>query len=333
MKTKLWNAKKDLKAIEEASLYLQRGEVVAFPTETVYGLGADATNEKAIEKIFQAKGRPQDNPLIVHVATKDQMLKQIKSLPEKAEKLIDELTPGPITFILESNGTCANNVTAGLQTIGIRIPDHPLTLQLIKACNRPIAAPSANISGKPSPTTAMHVLEDLDGKIAGILDGGAAPLGMESTVIDCTYDRPIILRPGSITKEQIESIIGPVDIVQDHSSPEVVRSPGMKYKHYAPKVPLWIVRGGTEQIETVLREQKQENRIVLIGQKKTLDKVSWKQQISLGDHMGEVAANLYDVLRQIQPTAYDLILCEYFEEKGLGAAVMNRLKKASEKIL
>lgn len=208
METIRWNLKNDYlynqKAINGAAALLKSGSAVAFPTETVYGLGADATNEAAVSKIFQAKGRPEDNPLIAHVATKSQLTRLVDSYPPFVDKLIDEFVPGPLTFVLPSNGTCVKNVTAGLSTIAVRIPDHPVAQELLKVSDIPIAAPSANISGKPSPTTGNHVWADLHGKIAGILDGGPTGVGVESTVIDCTDEIPIILRPGGITKEQLE---------------------------------------------------------------------------------------------------------------------------------
>ncbi len=198
------NIQQENKKITEAATLLQAGEVVAFPTETVYGLGADATNSDAVAKIFQAKGRPADNPLIVHVAEKAQINKYVTEIPQIAEKLIDAFMPGPLTVILKSNQKIASLVTAGLDTIAIRIPDHTVARALIEASGRPLAAPSANTSGKPSPTQAIHVFQDLNQKIAGIVDGGEAGVGVESTVVDCTGELPLILRPGGVTKEEME---------------------------------------------------------------------------------------------------------------------------------
>src|SRR5690625_3488927 len=238
MITKYWSMteKIEMAKIAEAAHLLQSGEVVAFPTETVYGLGADAMNDTAVKKIFQAKGRPADNPLIVHVATKKQLAELVKFIPEYVEKLIEQFSPGPITYVLKSNGKVATTVTGGLDTVGIRIPDHPVALQLLQVCNVPLAAPSANIYGKPSPTSADHVLDDMDGKIAGIIDGGSSKGGIESTVVDCTREQPTILRLGGIPVTKIEDVIGSVHTYEQNSSNESPKSPGLKYKHYAPEV-------------------------------------------------------------------------------------------------
>ncbi|HBB5410576.1 TPA: threonylcarbamoyl-AMP synthase, partial [Listeria monocytogenes] len=219
---------------QEAAKLLRSGECVAFPTETVYGLGADATNQAAVQKIYEAKGRPSDNPLIVHIARREQMDPFVASYPVKAIQLMEKFWPGPLTVILPlKKDSLATNVSAGLSTVGVRMPEHPVSLALIDAANIPVAAPSANRSGKPSPTTASHVIEDLDGKIAGIIDGGATGVGLESTVIDCSLDIPVILRPGGVTKEQIEQIIGPVDIATNNTKEtEKPKAPGMKYTHY-----------------------------------------------------------------------------------------------------
>lgn len=335
MQTMRWNldnkARQNLQAINDAVALLKKGSIVAFPTETVYGLGADATNEAAVAKIFQAKGRPQDNPLIVHVATKDQLMELVTEIPLFAEKLMDTFSPGPLTFVLPSNGACARNVTAGLSTIAVRIPNHPVALQLLGSCNVPLAAPSANISGKPSPTTGDHVWSDLVGKIAGLLDGGPTGVGVESTVIDCTQDKPIILRPGGITKEQIEAVVGTVMIdpalANALMSP---KSPGMKYKHYSPEVPLWLVEGSYEKIQAVInKERVKSKRVGVLASAETIQLLNADQFISLGKNITNVAANLYDALRTFKKDEIDLIICETFPEIGIGQAVMNRLKKAA----
>jgi len=336
IQTKRWNISmkqidKDNQAIEAATKLLIAGSTVAFPTETVYGLGADATNNEAVAKIFQAKGRPADNPLIAHVATKKQLGLLVSDLPAYAEQLIDRFTPGPITFILPSNGVCADNVTAGLSTIAVRIPDHPIAQQLLINCAIPIAAPSANTSGKPSPTTGDHVWEDLSGKIAGLLDGGATGVGMESTIIDCTGEIPIILRPGGITKEQLEHIVGTV-LVAD-SLPEKndkPKAPGMKYKHYSPEVPLVLVNGTAETMQVLIdREQANGNRVGVLASSSMIAKLSADQLIPLGEELPEIAAHLYDALRLCKQTEIDVILCETFPETDIGDAIMNRLRKAA----
>lgn len=334
--TKCWNLKNDdLKYkddIAEAAEMIKKGALVAFPTETVYGLGADATNEKAVNKIFVAKGRPQDNPLIVHVATTDQLRKLVTRLPTYAERLIKTFTPGPITFVLRSNGTCSSNVSAGLDTVAVRIPDHPVAQQLLLESDLPIAAPSANTSGKPSPTTASHVIDDLFGKIAGILDGGPTGVGMESTVIDCTKDSgPTILRPGGITKEQLERVIGKV-----HVDPALVNSleqpisPGLKYKHYSPEVPLILVEGTHNHIQKVIdQKQTQSLRVGVLASTQTAEKLQAEQVVQLGENLDEIATHLYGGLRLFSKQKIDVIICETFPETGIGQAVMNRLKKAA----
>lgn len=331
VQTKRWNVQTNKMAISEAAALLKDGQTVAFPTETVYGLGADATSETAVSRIFEAKGRPEDNPLIAHVATKEQLSSLVSSLSPIAEKLIDAFTPGPVTFVLPSNGTCAENVTAGLSTIGVRIPDHPVANKLLKECGIPIAAPSANVSGKPSPTTADHVWADLNGKIAGLVDGGPTGVGVESTVIDCTQEIPIILRPGGITKEQLEQVVGKVmlDPALANTS-EKPKAPGMKYRHYAPEVPMWLVEGSPEKMQEVINDERaQQKRVGVMASTPTSQKLEADRIISLGFDIEEIAANLYDALREFKDGDIDLILCETFPKTNIGEAVMNRLQKAS----
>lgn len=313
--------------IREAAALLSEGELVAFPTETVYGLGADATNEEAVARIFAAKGRPQDNPLIAHVATVEQLRGLVDNLPDYVEELIKAYSPGPLTYVLPTNGTCATNVTAGLSTIAVRIPDHPVALSILQACNLPIAAPSANISGKPSPTAASHVYEDLQGKIAGIVDGGPTGVGLESTVISCRENDVVILRPGGITKEQIEEIIPVADIVMENN--EKPASPGMKYKHYSPEVPLWLVEGNAEAIQQVVdKEQHKGKKVAVLASKEIYQQVKADERFNLGGNLSEVASRLYDALRTFKEAEVDLIIAEVFPETGIGEAVMNRLRKA-----
>lgn len=317
--------------IQEAAVILRKGKTIAFPTETVYGLGADATNEAAVSKIFKAKGRPQDNPLIAHVATKSQLQKLASAYPQYVDKLIDHFAPGPITFVLPSNGVCAKNVTAGLDTIGIRIPDHPVAYQLLKEVNLPLAAPSANLSGKPSPTTAIHVWEDLNGKIDGLIDDGPTGVGVESTVVDCTQSVPIILRPGGITKEQLEEVVGEVaddSVIVDKSNQP--KSPGMKYKHYSPEVPLILVEGNASIMQDLINLKKETyDRVGVLASSGIAKSLSADEVIALGDNMNDIASHLYDALRTFKKGQVDVILCETFEKSGIGEAVMNRLEKAA----
>ncbi|WP_042143892.1 L-threonylcarbamoyladenylate synthase [Paucisalibacillus sp. EB02] len=341
VETKRWNITKNgtnnEKMIIEAGDLLKVGEAVAFPTETVYGLGADATNHEAVSKIFQAKGRPQDNPLIAHVATKEQLFQLVKAVPSYVEELVDTFSPGPITYVLPSNGTCADNVTAGLTTVGVRIPSHPVALKLLKTCNIPIAAPSANLSGKPSPTTAVHVWEDLNGKIAGLVDAGPTGVGLESTVIDCTQDIPVILRPGGISKEELEEVVGKVMVdpaLQSAEANEKPKAPGMKYKHYAPEVPMWLIDGGSEKMQITYNQLIAEGkRVGILANRNTLEKLNVEEKISLGESLEEVAANLYDGLRKFKQGDVDIILCDTYPEIGIGQAVMNRLRKAASRYI
>ena len=335
IQTKRWNMifEKEMneKALQEAATMLQQGKVIAFPTETVYGLGADATDEKAVAKIFRAKGRPQDNPLIAHVATKEQLQQLTSGYPHYVDNLIEQFTPGPITFVLPSNGVCAKNVTAGLDTIGIRIPNHPVAHQLLKKVNLPLAAPSANLSGKPSPTTADHVWDDLNGKIEGLMDAGPTGVGVESTVIDCTQAVPMILRPGGITKDQLEQVVG--DVLTDSAltnQSNQPKSPGMKYKHYSPEVPLILVEGGSSALQRHIDLAKRENkRVGVLASTRNIEHVTADEVIDLGENMNEVASHLYDALRAFKKGQVDMIFCEAFDKKGMGVAVMNRLEKAA----
>lgn len=335
METKRWNVtineSMDKDAIEEAAALLRSGETVAFPTETVYGLGADATNENAVAKIFTAKGRPQDNPLIAHVATKEQLKRLVDNIPPYAEKLMDLFSPGPITYILPTNGTCAENVTAGLSTVGVRIPDHPVARELLKTCDIPIAAPSANVSGKPSPTLADHVWEDLQGKISGLLDGGATGVGVESTVLDCTQVIPIILRPGGVTKEQLEEVVGTVIVDPSLANKnEKPKAPGMKYRHYSPEVPMWLVKGSVEKIQQLINDEREKGKkIGVLASSQTSAKLEVEDTYPLGDNIHEIATHLYDGLRKYKQGDVDLIICEAFSDSGIGQAVMNRLQKAA----
>ncbi|MGM8215006.1 L-threonylcarbamoyladenylate synthase [Bacillaceae bacterium W0354] len=323
--------------IKEITAMLQAGKVVAFPTETVYGLGADATNEQAVKQIFQAKGRPSDNPLIAHVGDRGQVNDYVTEIPSHAKKLMDEFWPGPLTIILPSNGQLAKNVTAGLSTVGMRMPDHPHALAILQAVDRPIAAPSANRSGKPSPTTAEHVWLDLNGRIDGIVDSGKTGVGVESTVIDCSIGPPMILRPGGVTREEIEAIIGPVAIAKSElEKNEAPRSPGMKYKHYAPDAPVWMVKGDAEKMRR-LAEQLQADglKVQFLISKERAQELELEDAIVIGSRhdLNEITMNLYDSLRKVDTLKVDLVLAESFSNKGIGEALMNRLERAADKII
>ncbi|WP_434091784.1 L-threonylcarbamoyladenylate synthase [Rossellomorea vietnamensis] len=320
--------------IVDAAKVLQQDEVVAFPTETVYGLGANATSDTAVEKIFKAKGRPSDNPLIVHISNKEQLEGLVEEIPVDASKLIDAYWPGPLTIIFKNKeNVFSERVTAGLDTVGIRMPDHAVALSIIEATGLPIAAPSANRSGKPSPTTVQHVIDDLDGRIAGVVDGGETGVGVESTVVDCTGEFPVILRPGGITKEQLEEVVGKVEV--DPSLKEgkgAPKSPGMKYTHYAPDAPVYLVDGTKEDVQRLVNEKKEEG--LKVGVLTTEERMDWYQAdliLSAGrrDDLKTVAQHLYDTLRAFNRSNVDIIFAEMFPEEGVGLAIMNRLQKAA----
>lgn len=322
-------------SIDEAVALLHAGEVVAFPTETVYGLGADASNAAAIEKVFVAKGRPSDNPLIVHIAEVAQLVDLVSEIPKYVDTLIEHFSPGPITYILKSKSNLAKNVTAGLATIAIRIPDHPIALEILQKSRLAIAAPSANLSGKPSPTSAYHVRDDLDGKISGIVNGGETAVGLESTVVDCTGEIPLVLRLGMITKADIKAVIGDV-AVHKSSDQQTQRptSPGLKYKHYAPEVPLILVNGDVAKLQGVIDEAVSANkRVGVLASAFVADKLTAKNVINLGETEEAIAMNLYKSLRSFKGTDVDVIICESIAMNGIGEAVMDRLTRAANKII
>lgn len=301
---------------------IRKGGIVAFPTETVYGLGADATNAEAVEKIFEAKGRPADNPLIVHVDSKGAALGYVEEVTEKAEELMDAFWPGALTLILKSKPhTFAQNVTANLKTVGIRVPNHPVALNLLKRLQLPIAAPSANTSGKPSPTLAEHVYHDMENKVSLILDGGPTKIGIESTVLDMTSEPPVILRPGNVTKEQIEDVIGTVRL-----SAEVLgngpKSPGMKYTHYAPEAPVYLIEDDGKLIKKAIEYVQ--------GKGKRVAVLSSKEYPEADYHFPLSPETLYNSLRKCDMTDADLILAGVPGQRDDNDFMMNRLEKAAD---
>src|SRR6056297_748292 len=336
---------KDIKntvVIKKAADLIKKGEVVAFPTETVYGLGANALNSNAVEKIFKAKGRPSDNPLIAHIATKKQLLSLINTdIPVVAEKLIDTFWPGPLTIIFNKSKIVPDITTASLQTVAVRMPSHPVALALIKKAQSPLAAPSANSSGLPSPTKAEHVYNDLNGKIPLIVDGGICNIGVESTVIEIIDNHVNILRPGGITKKMITNCLGNDFKVTSEINKEVEnpRSPGMKYKHYSPNTPLWIIKN--ESISKTLKNKKniQNKKTLLILTNETIENIKNEQFDFDIENMGSIndlnyiAKNLFNLLRKTDKKNYDLILIEEVPDIDIGEAIMNRLKKAALKII
>ncbi|WP_100405725.1 L-threonylcarbamoyladenylate synthase [Bacillus solitudinis] len=318
--------------IKEAALLIKNGDVVAFPTETVYGLGANALSEEAVQGIFTAKGRPSDNPLIVHIAAQNQLEDLVLDIPEKAKVLMNSFWPGPLTIIFRKKDTLARAVTAGLETVGVRIPNHPVALALLEEAGVPVAAPSANLSGKPSPTTAKHVFDDLAGRIAGVVDGGVTGVGLESTVLDCSQERPIMYRPGGVTKEEIEAVIGCIDVdpalVTKSQTP---KSPGMKYTHYAPKATLILVEELEDLQKHIDEARAQGKKVGVLTTSEGSSNYQADVVISCGTRydLSTVAAQLFGCLRDFDNQEIDLILSEVFPEEGVGAAIMNRLNKAA----
>lgn len=314
--------------------FLKKGEVVAFPTETVYGLGAIATNDLAVKKIFAAKNRPADNPLIVHVGTIEEISDYVEDIPDVAKKCMEIFWPGPLTLILPAKkGLFSPNVTAGLSTVGIRMPDHPVALELLQQLKQPIAAPSANRSGKPSPTKAEHVLEDLQGNISCVIDGGGTGIGLESTVLDVTLDIPTILRPGGVTKEMLEAIIGVVNAPnqEEQKDDATPKAPGMKYTHYAPNAPVYLIESNAMKIDKALNELHARGEKIALIAPTDLDNPTAHYHFSVGlqDDLDMHSARLYDALRACDRTDATVILATTTTTDGVGAAIMNRLEKAA----
>ena len=329
----------DIRFIEEAGKVIRNGGTVAFPTETVYGVGANALDDEAVRKIFIAKGRPQDNPLIIHVSTKE-ISELVKDVPEVAQKIIDKFWPGPLTVILEKKDIIPNVTSANLNTIGIRMPNSEIALKLIELAERPIAAPSANISGRPSPTEVERCVEDLNGRVDYIIGGESSDIGVESTIVDCTVNPPLVLRPGGITLEMLKEINPEIELDKalkskpnDDFKP---KAPGMKYKHYAPNAHLKIIKGKNEKTIEIINEIVENyiekgNDIAILTTNENLNKFNNGKVISLGSEndLKEIAKNLFEALRKCDDLGVQYILCQGFEENGVGLAIMNRLNKAA----
>ena len=326
--------------LDIAAKALQQGEIVSFPTETVYGLGAIATSQEAVLKVFEAKGRPSDNPLIVHISDIQQMTSTVEEVPEIALTLAKAFWPGPLTMILKAKpGIYAPALSAGLTTVSFRMPNHPLTLELISKVGIPLVGPSANLSTKPSPTKVEHVFEDMNGRIRGIVDGGSSTVGVESTVIDLTNDEgPVILRPGVITKEQIEAVIGPIQstVKTTAGEREVPKSPGMKYRHYAPKTSVFVVDGTIDAFEETIHKYKVQGKTVgVMARNAIVDAFENKVEATykMGTSVDDMNRALFDALRTLDHLKLDIILAESAPETGVGIAYMNRLKKAASTVL
>ncbi len=327
--------------LQEACKILQNGGLVAFPTETVYGLGGDALRPEASAGIYAAKGRPSDNPLIVHIADMDSLEDVAAQIPEAAVKLAQHFWPGPLTMIFPKTEKVPESTTGGLDTVAVRMPSHPIARALIRESGVYIAAPSANTSGRPSPTKAEHVQEDLDGRIDMIIDGGAVGIGLESTIVDMSTGVPTILRPGYITKEMLEDILGEVQvdpaILSRSINPNVVaKAPGMKYRHYAPKGQMTIVEGETDKVISEINRLCQEktaggSSVAVIATEETKAYYTCDHVRSIGSRSteGSIAAGLYDILREMDHIGAEYIFAESFEKDALGKAIMNRMLKAA----
>ena len=328
----------DQEIMNEAGELLKSGALVAFPTETVYGLGANALDEKASAKIYAAKGRPSDNPLIIHIADMEKLAYITAEIPQAAIKLAEKFWPGPLTMVLKKSEVVPLGTTGGLNTVAVRMPSHPIALEMIRAGGGYIAAPSANTSGRPSPTLASHVADDMDGIIPMILDGGAVGIGIESTIVDLTEEIPTILRPGFITKEMLEEVVGEVQIDKgleaDAKTPP--KAPGMKYRHYAPKAELLIVEGAEdaviEKINALVKEKEAQGIVAgVIGTEETVSKYQAGIVKSMGTRTDEISisSHLYGILREFDESDAEVIYSESFEEGAMGSAIMNRLLKAA----
>ena len=329
----------DPEVIEEAGNILKNGGLVAFPTETVYGLGADALKEEAAKKTYAAKGRPSDNPLIVHIADYEDLKAVAVNIPAKTDALAAHFWPGPLTMIFEKSEVVPYGTTGGLDTVAVRMPSDPVAAAVIRAAGGFVSAPSANTSGRPSPTTAQHVSEDLDGKIDMILDSGSVDIGLESTILDMTVEPPMILRPGAITADMFEEVIGPVSVdetILGSESNKAPKAPGMKYRHYAPKAKLIIAEGDIREEVLAIRQlayatHRKGERVGIIATGETLPFYKYGIVKNIGTRENEktIARNLYRVLREFDDEEVDIIYSESFAMQGIGSAIMNRLEKAA----
>lgn len=342
MKTEIYHIDSnniDYKALDKAGEIIREGGIVAFPTETVYGLGGDALNEDSSGKIYAAKGRPSDNPLIVHIANPEDVYNIANDISDKARILMDNFWPGPITMIFSKKDIVPGKTTGGLDTVAIRCPDDPVARAFINAAKRYIAAPSANISGKPSPTSGEYVVQDMDSRVDAILFGNDSRIGLESTIVDMTVEPPMILRPGYITREMLEDVIGEVasdQTILSDKSEVAPKAPGMKYRHYAPKGSLQIVEGEKDAVISYINERIECDKAAglktgVIATNDTLNRYVADEVFCAGNTLDkeEIAHNLFGILRKFDDTGVERIYSESFGIDGLSAAVMNRLLKAA----
>jgi L-threonylcarbamoyladenylate synthase len=327
--------------IQTAAEIIKQGGLVAFPTETVYGLGADALNADAVLALFEAKKRPLDNPPIVHVASVSEVSRLVQDVPAKAELLMKTFWPGPLTLLFKHSSIVPSVTTAGLDTVAIRMPKHKVALALIKASGCPIAAPSANLAGKPSPTNAQHVYEDLNGRVDAIIDGGATNIGVESTVVDLTVDPPMLLRPGGTTFEALKQVLGDMKLhafveAEKELPLEKIRSPGMKHRHYAPKAEVILVEGSIEAVTCKIQELANSYwlkgikvGVLATDETQTAYKADVVRSLGSRSNLPIIAQNLFRLLRDVDAENVGVILAEGVSSEGIGLAVMNRLRKAS----
>ena len=335
MKSKYINLKdnQNYEKIKEPAQAIKQGNLVLFPTETVYGIGANALDEKAVKKIYEAKGRASDNPLIAHISNLEMLKKLVTEIGEKEKKLIEKFWPGPLTIIFNKSNIVPNIITAGLETVAIRMPSNEIAKRLIEYSGVPIAAPSANISGKPSGTVVEDILEELDGKVEYIIDGGMVDIGLESTVIRVIDGKVHILRPGKITKEDIESLGIEVEIEKQilgkYEEGEKVLSPGIKYKHYAPNTKCILVySNNNEKMVEKINEISNEKNAVILCRTSNLEKYNAVNKLAMGNTLEEICNNIFTLLRKVDKYNAEIVLIEGVQKDGLGLAIMNRLLRA-----
>ena len=338
MKSKYADLKKykDLNKIKEAAEEIKNGNIVLFPTETVYGIGANALNQEAVNKIFKAKGRASDNPLIVHISNIEVLDNLVKSIGEIEKKLITNFWPGPLTIIFDRKNSIPNNVTASLETVGIRMPNNDIAIKLIEFANVPIAAPSANISGKPSGTKIEDIIDELDGKVDYILDSGMVDIGVESTVVRVINNKVHILRPGKITVEDIEilgiDVVVEKQIMEECNPKEKVMSPGMKYRHYAPNTKCLLVYSDDQEklINKINEQIKLEKNVLVLGRTYNLERYNTENKLDMGGTLEQISKNIFTLLRKVDSYNVDLVIIEGVKKEGMGLAIMNRLIRACE---
>lgn len=338
MKSKYADLKqnKDLNKIKEAAMSIKQGDIVLFPTETVYGIGANALDVNAVNKIFEAKGRASDNPLIVHVCDIDMLGNLVKEVGQVEKELMNNFWPGPLTIIFDRKECVPNVVTAGLNTVGIRMPSNEIARKLIEFSGLPIAAPSANISGKPSGTKIEDIIDELDGKVDYILDSGMVDIGVESTVVRVVDDKVHILRPGKITVEDIESlgieVVIEKQIMEECMPQEKVMSPGMKYRHYAPNTKCLLIYSDNEDklVDRINKEIELEKNVLVLGRTSHLEKYNTENKLDMGETLEEISKNIFTLLRKVDSYNATLVIIEGVKKEGLGLAIMNRLIRACE---